>query len=152
MSSKKQKPLLHRVKGSEDVELYSQDLDWYFTCYDFIAGLGACDLESLLNEKSNEGNSKKAIPPPEDAGLEANPKSMRAHVMSPEVTWPYTDWHVKAFTRARRIWHRFSRMRWSEQEGLRRYYTPRQYYDEFTPQDSEHYIRALHRSYYGAGQ
>lgn len=148
--SKRAKPRLHLVRGGDDPELYCADLDWFFGCFDFEAGLRSVPLERV---EIDTGNRQKANRH-EDWTGQMDVQVNQQMVRDPSCTTPWSDWHVNfgksgAFTRARRIWNRFSRLRWSEQEALRRYYEPRQYFPPELKPVPEALVRALHRSYYG---
>lgn len=157
--AKKDKPRLHLVRGGGDPETFCSDLDWFFGCFDYEAGLKSQPMERI---EYDTGNMRRTVTATQSGcefdigtgGAMLDVKAKNQMVRDPSCTTPWTDWHVNftksgAFSRARRIWNRFSRMRWAEQELLRRYYEPRQYFDPDHKPIEDAVVRALHRSYYG---
>jgi hypothetical protein len=158
--AKREKPKLHLIR-SGGPEVYCADLDWFFGCFEYEAGLRSQPLERI---DYDTGNMRRTVTATQDSdGFEFDPstgaamldvKAKNQMVRDPSCTTPWSDWHVNfgksgAFTRARKIWQRFSRLRWSEQEMLRRYYEPRQYFPPELKPIPDAIVHALHRSYYG---
>jgi hypothetical protein len=151
--SKRAKPKLNLVKDSNDPEVCCADLSWLFGCFEYEAGLRSVSFERPMFDTGNT----QTVHYTDNQGA---PMVTKQPVRDPSCTTPWSDWHVNfgksgAFTRARRIWNRFSRLRWSEQEMLRHYYESRQW----APPDARptwgpkplplELVKALHRSYYG---
>jgi hypothetical protein len=148
--AKREKPKLHLIR-SGGPEVYCADLDWFFGCFEYEAGLRSTTLERI---DFDTGNYRMLVKRPEDWSVQFDIQVQKQIVRDPSCTSPWNDWHVSfgkrgAFTRARKIWQRFSRLRWSEQEMLRRYYEPRQYFPPELKPIPDAIVHALHRSYYG---
>jgi hypothetical protein len=144
--AKREKPKLHLIR-SGGPEVYCADLDWFFGCFEYEAGLRSVSFERPMFDT---GNTQTVHYTDNQGALMVTKQPIR----DPSCTTPWSDWHVNfgksgAFTRARRIWQRFSRLRWSEQEMLRRYYEPRQYFPPELKPIPDAIVHALHRSYYG---
>lgn len=144
--TKKEKPRLHATQGNSDPELYSDDLAWYFGCFDSVAGLRSCagSFDQIL--AMSAAGSRKSM------GEDGEPIQSTVHVSSGgdagrgEVD--YTG-RIPEFTRARRIYGRFCRLPWMVQEVLAEFYTPRKYFPvERKPLD-ESMVRWAHKTYYG---
>lgn len=122
---KADKPLLHQVASSNDPELYCEDLDWYFNCYDAECGLKSAGLSGALEQVfDSSGNRHRTI------DETANPITVNLSGGAQGASGNPNPWatahHLKAFRRGRQIWRRFTQLPYRVQCGLRSYYEPRQ--------------------------
>lgn len=148
VTSDKEKPLLHSVVGEVDQELYCEDLDWYFGCYDSECGLKS--VQQAAEDMLRSGEMTTTAAHAED-DWEGNwdIKVSKSRVSTTH-EFPYSDRHVRfsrgegSFTRGRRIWNRLIRIPLGAQQLLESYYTARRNKGEFEQDD----IRSAHRAYY----
>jgi hypothetical protein len=146
----KLKPLLHRVRGVRDPELYQPDLDWYFGSFDSLCGVkSVSDMGYLLELSAGNGVKAKHIEDPNDE----HPDDRRqvTFVAKASVAPVFHDNRqenllidsLDSIRRARRIWHRLRLLPWPTQQALARIYEARR-----EPLDvKEHELRSLHRQY-----
>jgi hypothetical protein len=132
--AKKTKPLLHLVRGGKDHDLYNADLDWFFGCYDSLAG-----------HKSAMGGQLAVL-----NGIVSCPGSSESNF--------YDDRQVSfcgregVFERGRRIWARLRLVDGPHQRTLRAFYEPRQYFPKEYQAPSEAEIKSAHVAFRETGR
>jgi hypothetical protein len=152
---KKEKPLLHLVKGERDPELFSPDLDWYYGVFDSECGLKG--IEAMADAAVLAGYQIRGTAP-DDGG---EPLRVKRMVYVRQDPIPYDGRHARlaleevtpdkhgrvrgpgSFTRGRRIWNRLVRLPYDIQLDLRSIYEPRR---DRRPLP-EWRVRAAHRAY-----
>jgi hypothetical protein len=129
--AKKEKPLLHLVRGDKDPELFNSDLEWFFNCSAALAG-----------HRSSMGAQTAVL-----QGIAGGSYATESNFYSePETGWPTTGGE-SYFTRMRRIWWALERVSWDGRLALAVRYEPRKYFAPEYQGATEAEIRAAHREY-----
>lgn len=143
-----EKPLLHQVVGEVEKELYCEDLDWYFGCYDAECGLKSA--QQAAEERLIAGANINKGPTHDEDDWEGNIDVKLKAYAAVNHKFPYTDRHVRfsrsegTFTRGRRIYNHLIRLPLAAQRLLAVYYTPRRNKPDLDQDD----VRSAHRAYY----
>ena len=144
------KHILIRARDSKDPELYQEDLDLYFGCFDYVCGVrSTSDMTHLFNSSPSNSIASKHI---EDAN-DAHPDDASSQAMTVKAAkngladaGRQEDAlinNLASIARARRVWRRLVSLPWLTQEFLRRVYTP----VRELPDVTEAQLRAAHREY-----
>ena len=133
--------------GELDPELYNEDLDWYFGCFESECGIRS--VQQAAEEMIRSGSMHTSVEH-DERDWEGNwDVKVSKTSVSRNHEFPYTDRHVRfsrgegSFTRGRRIWNRFVRLPFATQAILTAYYTPKR--DK--PEVAAEIIRAAHRAF-----
>ncbi len=146
--SEKEKPMVHEVVGEVSAELYCEDLDWYFGCFDMECGLKSA--QQAAEERLIAGTNLNKAPTHDEDDWEGTIEVKLKAYAPTNQRFPYTDRHVRfsrnegSFTRGRRIHNRLIRIPLSAQKLLEAYYTPKRDKPEIDEDD----VRSAHRAYY----
>ena len=119
------KPLLNRVQSNNDPELYNEDLDWLFNCYDSECGLRSVGLSGAIEAAFDSSGNKHRGTDETASPVTVNLTGGSQGASGNPNPWA-TAHHLKAFRRGRQLWRKYAQLPFEIQQGLRRYYEPKQ--------------------------